>query len=97
MDLSSVTLTQWILIGGALGLAVGLVPLILGFVKKNTKLGVFGFLGSIIGGSILGLLLAIPVAGIFVWLILRGRKELAEVVVLNETPIEISLNNANDQ
>jgi hypothetical protein len=97
MDLSSVTLTQWILIGGALGLTVGLVPLILGFVKKQAKFGIFGFLGSIIGGSLLGLLLAVPVSGVFTWLILRGRKEPSEVVVVNETPIDVSLNKANDQ
>lgn len=79
MDPTSITLTQWILIGGGLGLLVGLVPLILGFVKKNLKFGVFGFLGSIIGGAVLGLLLAIPVAAIFTWLIIRGSGKNADI------------------
>lgn len=57
-----------------LGLLFGLIPLILGFVKKERSYAVFGFLGSIIGGAILGLLLSIPVAGIFTWLILRRPK-----------------------
>lgn len=78
MDPNNITLIQWILIGGGLGLMVGLIPLIFGFVKKNLKFGVFGFLGSIIGGALLGLILAIPVAGIFTWLIVRGSKSTAE-------------------
>ncbi|MBK8465338.1 MAG: hypothetical protein IPL32_05860 [Chloracidobacterium sp.] len=78
MDPSNITMTQWILIGGGLGLLTGLVPLILGFVKKNLKVGLLGFFGSIIGGAVLGLLLAIPVAGIFTWLILRSSVKSAE-------------------
>ena len=57
-----------------IGLLLGLIPLVLGFIKKERSYGVFGFLGSIIGGAILGLLLSIPVAAIFSWLILRRPK-----------------------
>lgn len=96
MDPTSISLSQWILIGGGLGLLVGLVPLILGFVKKNLKFGVFGFLGSIIGGAVLGLLLAIPIAGLFTWLIFRGRSAPVEVVVVNENPIDVSLKKPYD-
>ncbi len=53
------------------GILFGLIPLILGFIKKERSYAVFGFLGSIIGGLILGLFLSIPVAAIFTWLILR--------------------------
>jgi uncharacterized membrane protein len=96
MDPNNMTLMQWILVGGTLGLVVGFVPLITGFVKKNLKFGILGFLASIIGGLILGLLLAIPIAAVFTWLILRGRREPVEVRVVNETPIDVSLNKTND-
>jgi len=57
-----------------IGLLLGLIPLVLGIIRKERSYGVFGFLGSIIGGAILGLLLSIPVAAIFSWLILRRPK-----------------------
>lgn len=53
------------------GLLLGLIPLVLGFIKKERSYGVFGFLGSFIGGAILGFFLSLPVAAIFTWLILR--------------------------
>jgi len=62
------------LMGAALGLLFGLIPLILGFIKKERSYGVFGFLGSIIGGGILGIFLSIPIVAIFTWLILRKPK-----------------------
>jgi hypothetical protein len=55
----------------AVGFAVGLVPLILGIVKKKLKLGVLGLVASTIGGGLLGLLLAVPAAIVFIWLILK--------------------------
>lgn len=57
-----------------LGILLGAIPLVLGFIRKERSYAVFGFLGSIIGGAILGLLLSIPVAAIFTWLILRKPK-----------------------
>ncbi len=57
-----------------LGILLGAVPLILGFMRKERSYAVFGFLGSIIGGAILGLFLSVPVAAIFTWLILRKPK-----------------------
>lgn len=75
------TTMQWMMIGGALGLVIGLIPLITGIVKKNFKFGIFGFLGSIVGGAILGLLLAIPVAAIFTWLILKNARGNSELQV----------------
>lgn len=59
------------LITGAVGFVIGLIPLILGIVKKKTKLGMLGLLASTIGGALLGLLLAVPAAVIFIWLILK--------------------------
>ena len=61
-------------LGAGLGFIVGLVPLILGFVKKNLKYGAIGFILSIIGGTLLGIFLALPAALIFSWLILRKPK-----------------------
>ena len=78
MDLSQMTQQQilifGILINAGMGLVLGLVPLILGFVKNNIKYGLFGFLASIVGGAILGILLSIPAIVIFSWLIVRGPK-----------------------
>ena len=59
-----------VLLGAGLGFILGLIPLILGIVKKKTKIGVLGFIGSIIGNAILGLLLSIPIVGICIYLIL---------------------------
>jgi hypothetical protein len=59
----------------AIGFAVGLVPLAIGIWKKNLKLGVLGLLASTIGGALLGLLLAVPAAAIFVWLIVKRPKD----------------------
>ena len=44
------------MMGAGLGALLGLLPLILGFVKKERSYGVFGFLGSNIGGALLGVL-----------------------------------------
>ena len=97
MDTSNLSPFVWILLGGSLGLVVGLVPLIAGFVKKNTRFALLGFACSIVGGAILGLLLAVPVAAVFTWLILRKPKAPAEVVVVDQNPIDVSLNDPTDQ
>ncbi len=59
------------MIGTALGFILGLIPLVLGLIKKERKYAMFGFLGSLIGGALLGIFLSIPVTAIFTWLILR--------------------------
>ncbi len=59
--------------GAILGLFLGFIVLILGFIKKERSYGVFGFLGSVILGPISGLL-SIIVVTIFIWLILRRPK-----------------------
>ena len=63
-----------VLINAGVGFVLGLVPLVLGFVKRNVKYGVYGFLASIFGGALLGILLSIPATVIFSWLIARGPK-----------------------
>ncbi|MGI8788999.1 MAG: hypothetical protein ACR2HG_14750 [Pyrinomonadaceae bacterium] len=62
------------LIGIAVGFLFGLIPLILGLIKKERSYAVYGFFGSLIGGAILGVFLAIPVAAVFTWLIFRKPK-----------------------
>lgn len=85
------------LMGAALGLLLGLIPLILGLIKKERSYAVFGFLGSIIGGGILGIFLSIPIVAIFTWLILRKPKnEPAEVAEVNEHPLDVSVKDSNN-
>ncbi len=74
------------MIGAALGSLLGLIPLVLGLIKKERKYAMFGFLGSLIGGALLGIFLSIPVTAIFTWLILRKPKETIEA--MNENSIE---------
>jgi hypothetical protein len=90
------------MMGAALGLLLGLVPLILGFIKKERSYAVFGFLGSIIGGSILGVFLAVPIVAIFTWLILRKPQdapinEPVKVLVVNENPIDVKVENPENR
>lgn len=74
MDPTGLTIVQKILIGAAVGVVVGLVPLVTGILKKNLKFGLIGFICSMAGGAVFSLLLALPVSAIFTWLIVRGAK-----------------------
>jgi hypothetical protein len=58
-----------LLINAALGFLFGLIPLVFGILKGQRKYAFLGLILSVAGGAILGLLLAIPVAAIFTWLI----------------------------
>jgi hypothetical protein len=58
-----------LLINVGFGVLFGLVPLVVGFIKHQRKYAFWGFILSIVGGAILGLILAIPVAAVFTWLI----------------------------
>lgn len=60
--------------GTIFGILVGLVPLIIGVKKKKTGLGVGGFFASAVSGAVMGLILSIPIAGIFTWLAIRNSK-----------------------
>jgi hypothetical protein len=73
-----------VLINTAVGLILGLVPLISGIAKRKLKLGVLGFVLSAIGGALLGVVLAIPASAIFTWLIFRDPKVADAAVVLND-------------
>ncbi len=78
MDPTNMTMLQRVLFGAAVGLILGLVPLITGIIKGRLKLGLMGFAASIVGGSIFALILALPVAAVFTWLIFRKPNPVAE-------------------
>ncbi len=79
-----------------LGFLLGSFPLISGFIAKNRKYGIYGFIGSIIGGAILGILLSYPIALIFTWLTLRKLTDKSSVNVENEKPVDVSINDSED-
>lgn len=56
----------------ALGALFGIVPLILGRRRNKKRLGFYGFLASIAGGA-LAPLVAVVVAAVFSWVIVKGR------------------------
>ena len=65
------------LVSGLLaGTLIGIIPVILGALKCKFGIGVGGFFACVASGLILGLFLAIPICGIFVWLIMKKPKEL---------------------
>ena len=78
MDPSKMTTQELLMYGaiinGGIGLLLGLVPLILGFIKGKVKFGVIGLAGSIVGGLLLGILLSLPIAAVATWLVIRGPK-----------------------
>ncbi len=59
-------------INAGIGFALGLIPLVLGIVKRNFKYGILGHVSSTVGGALLGIFLSIPAAAIFTWLILKN-------------------------
>jgi hypothetical protein len=59
------------LFGAILGFVIGLIPLILGIVKKKFKFGIIGFIGAIIGNTILGVLLSVPIIAICIYFIFQ--------------------------
>lgn len=86
------------LMGAALGFILGLFPLVLGFFKSKLKIGLLGLLGSTIGGAILGVFLSIPVIAVCIWLILKKPKNSpVEVVVMNDNPISVKVEDADNR
>jgi len=62
----------YVIIGGAiLGALLGLIPLLLGRRRNKGRLGLYGFIASIIAGAIAPLL-SIVVVAIFAWVIVKG-------------------------
>ena len=61
-----------------IGAVCGLIPLIAGLIKKRIALAVSGFIVCMICGFILGVILALPVAIIFLVVILLTSKDKKE-------------------
>lgn len=61
-----------IVINAGIGFVLGLIPLIIGIVKRNFKYGIFGHVAATVGGAVLGIFLSVPAAIIFTWLILKN-------------------------
>jgi len=60
-----------IIIALVVGAIVGMVPLFFGLARQKSGLGIGGFISVLAAGFLLGLIGAIPVAGIFVYLIAK--------------------------
>ncbi|MFT3743820.1 MAG: hypothetical protein QM785_05945 [Pyrinomonadaceae bacterium] len=78
MDPTNMTLMQRVLFGAAVGLILGLLPLITGIIKRRAKIGFIGFLAAIVGGSGFALLLALPISLLFTWSAFRKPKTVSE-------------------
>ena len=64
----------YVIIGGAIvGALLGLLPLLLGRRRNKARLGMYGFVASIVSGAIAPLL-SILVGGVFSWLFVRDNK-----------------------
>lgn len=71
----------WGIIWGLLiGSLIGLIPLLLGAIKNKLGLGIGAFFACALSGSIMGLLLAGPVCGYFVWRIINGSTEIPKQI-----------------
>ena len=88
-----------ILINIVLGLLFGIFPLLAGIKMNNRKYGVYGFIGAVIGGAILGVFLSFPIAAVFTWLALKNSvtSDTADAVTVNETPIEVKADNIENR
>ena len=60
-----------IVLGTLAGILVGIIPLVVGARKENFNLGIAGFFATALSGAILGLILALPIGGVFTWLACR--------------------------
>lgn len=75
-----------LLINVGLGIVLGLIPLVVGFIKHQRKTAFLGFVVTIVGGAILGLLLAIPAAAIFTWLAVTRANKSSAAAPDNDSP-----------
>lgn len=91
LQLEITHLQAGVIFGAALGAVVGLIPLVIGIIKKNLKIGILGFIGSIIGSALLGLILAIPVVAISVYLILKNKSGSAGAGMANDSSVDVQV------
>ena len=74
------------------GALTGLAPLIAGIKKNKTGLAVGGFFACVICGLILGLILALPCCGVFMYLILKKDPEETS----NSTHLEVNTHESDN-
>ncbi|MEP6946693.1 MAG: hypothetical protein ABJA02_12310 [Acidobacteriota bacterium] len=84
------------LVNAAIGLVLGLIPLLFGYFNKRLRLGVIGFFTALVGGAILGIFLSIPATIVFTWLVVRKEKAPVEVNIVNSEPIDVSVRSIED-
>lgn len=72
IDLTQRQVYIYSVISIVLSVLITLLPLFFGLGRQQRKCAVIGFISTIVGGALLGLLLAIPVATVFTWLIYRS-------------------------
>lgn len=53
------------------GIFTGIIPAICGAIKGKIGLAIGGFFACVVSAFILGLLLAVPVCAVFLWLIFK--------------------------
>ena len=53
------------------GTIIGAIPAICGAIKGKIKLAVIGFFACLLSAFLLGMILAIPVCAVFLWLIFK--------------------------
>ena len=75
-----------VILGAALGFVLGLIPLIVGIVRKKIGIGVIGLVASTAGGAIAGMLISIPAMAVFTWLILRDKFVAADAATPQSEP-----------
>ena len=80
-----------ILINVILGFLFGMFPLLSGIKMNNRKFGIYGFIGALIGGAILGVFLSFPIALVLTWLILKkpSATETEDVSAVDENAVEV--------
>jgi hypothetical protein len=67
------------IVNAILGALFGALPLLVGLKLGNRKYAYLGFVTSIAGGIVLGILLSFPLAFLFTWLIVRGPSKSARM------------------
>ena len=72
------------LLGAGLGALFGLIPLILGMRRDKRRLGLYGFVASIVGGAIAPLL-SVVIVVIFSWIIVKKKADAEPPVESAET------------
>lgn len=85
---TSEAVTFFALVNAAIGLVLGLIPLLFGYFNKRFRLGVIGFVTALAGGALFGIFVSIPATIIFTWFVVRKSKAQSDVGMLNPPAFE---------